>query len=125
MKRIIIVDDDAILRKNLNEYFTEKGYEVETADSGRSGLQSILTNESDVILLDIMMPDLNGIEVLKEVSAKKKDTLKKIIITTNASDIEFLSEALELGVSSYFLKSNMSLENIFAAAEEKVAQVIL
>ena len=125
MKRIIIVDDDAILRKNLNEYFTEKGYEVETADSGKSGLQSILSRETDVILLDIMMPDLNGIEVLKEVSAKKKDTLKKIIITTNASDMEFLSEALELGVSSYFLKSNMSLENIFATAEEKVAQVIL
>ena len=122
---ILIVDDEKRLVSLVQSYLMQEGYRVFTAYNGKDALPVAQKEKPDLIILDIMMPDLNGIEALKEVSAKKKDTLKKIIITTNASDMEFLSEALELGVSSYFLKSNMSLENIFATAEEKVAQVIL
>ena len=110
--KIVIIDDDTTLLKTLVDFFTEKHYEVYGADSGHQGLEYIYDKKPVIILLDIMMPEMNGLDVIKDISNTDKSLLKNIIIMTNAAEMDYLSEALELGVSNYLIKSDMSLETL-------------
>jgi DNA-binding response OmpR family regulator len=121
---IAIIDDDEILSQNMFDYFSSKGFECLMANDGNAGLLLIHDNLPDVILLDIMMPVKNGIDVLKAISQSNPSYLNQFILLTNSEDMTYVSEALMLGLKDYLLKSDMSLEAIYELSQRKVAQSV-
>jgi CheY-like chemotaxis protein len=112
-KTLLIIDDDSSLRLNLSVYFKGKGYRVLEADNGKDGLALIASENPNAILLDIVMPEMSGIEVIKEVTKSHPKMIPLITLMTNSADMNFLSEAVDLGVLKYVLKGDISLEDIF------------
>lgn len=113
MKKILIIDDDQAFQKTMTETLSALHYEVESAYDGEEGLIKARTSTPDLILLDIKMPKLDGLTMLKELQADKKEGEKiSIIITSNSSSLDHISEGLELGVAGYIIKSDESLATI-------------
>lgn len=102
MKKILIVDDDAELRANLSEILKGAGYHIAEAPSGTEAIDKIASKDFDVVLLDLMMPKMNGIETLTEL---KKVTPKiKVIMITAFATVENAVEAIKKGASDYISK---------------------
>lgn len=105
MSKILVVEDDTALAELYNFAFTKHGYEVEAAFDGEVGLLKAQTVKPAMILLDMMMPKMNGLEVLEHL--KQSDETKNIpvIILTNLADPVVEEKARAFGVTQYLLKS--------------------
>lgn len=100
-KRILIVDDEPLITEVLSEHF--KGdYEVETALNGTAALTAVLRQRPDVVLLDINMPRMNGVEVLRDI--KQIDETIAVIMVTANEQIALAAEALKSGAFGYVPK---------------------
>ena len=99
---VLYVDDEESLRLLVKDQLVEKGYSVETADDGDTALDILKNKNFQVILLDIRMPRLNGIEVLK--ALKQRKTTSRIIILTAVSDLGVAIEAVKNGANDYLTK---------------------
>lgn len=108
MKKILVVDDEAYFAKTIEAALDSKKYKVITAGDGEEGLKMIEKESPDAVLLDINMPKMNGIEVLKKLDTKKVP----VIITSNLSSKQTISEGVALGVRGYIIKSNESASTI-------------
>lgn len=102
--RLLVVDDNEDNRDMLARRLRRRGYEVETADSGAAALESIENQAFDAILLDVMMPRINGLEVLAKVRTRFSKRELPVLITTARSDSEDVVEALRLGANDYVTK---------------------
>ena len=102
MKNILVVDDEAIIRENLDRILTEEKYNVSTVATGKAGLDFIHANDVDVVLLDLNLPDIHGIDVLKQARELEPELL--VIIITGYASIESAVEALKLGAYDYIKK---------------------
>jgi serine/threonine protein kinase/CheY-like chemotaxis protein len=103
-RQLLVVDDNEVNRDMLSRRLARKGYQVETASNGHEALRMIENGSFDLILLDIMMPGLNGIEVLKILRQKYSTTELPIIMATAKDRSEDVVEALELGANDYVTK---------------------
>ena len=112
MSKILIIEDDNFLLSLIVEKFTQLGFDAEAAADGEEGLNKILNNKYDLILLDMILPKMDGFKVLEEV--KKNQSLKNlpIIVTSNLYDKNDIDRALSLGASDYIIKAYNSPENI-------------
>jgi DNA-binding response OmpR family regulator len=102
MGRILIVDDDIEICNVLNRFLSKKGYEVYTALNGLSAINKVKEVRPHIVLLDIRMPGVDGIEVLKEI--KKVDPAVGVIMVTGVTDEEEARKTLELGAYDYMTK---------------------
>lgn len=104
-KRIIIVDDDPDVLMLIGVMLKNEGYVVDTAHDGEEALQKIAVHAPDVILLDIMMPRMNGVEVAKKLKADAATDTIPIIFLTALTDRKYMQAALfQLGVTFYITK---------------------
>ena len=117
MKKILIIDDDATFQKTMTTKLGEKGFEALTAADGEEGLAKALSDKPDLILLDIRMPKLDGIGFLKKLRANQDAPKMPILITSNLSTVEQISEGVALGVKGYIIKSNETLDTIVKEVE--------
>lgn len=92
-------------------FLTDSGFEVDTASDGEEGLKKIEANKAQIVLLDIMMPKIDGIGVLQILKDQKKK-LPKIIMLTNLSHDKAVEEARNLGVKDYILKSEVTPDQV-------------
>ena len=116
MKTILIIDDEAYFSKTVEATLDPKKYKVIAAIDGIEGLKMIEESAPDAILLDINMPKMNGMEVLKKLHEKKNRI--PIIITSNLSSRQTISEGVELGIRGYIVKSDESLTAIANTIED-------
>src|SRR5438034_181640 len=100
--RILVVDDEAPVREVLSEYFSSQGYTVDEASNGNDAIGTIRRHRPDVVLLDIRMPGLDGVEVLRRVRTFD-DALTIIMVTAN-EDVGLARETLKLGAFDYVAK---------------------
>jgi len=100
--RILVVDDDPEVRMTTGDFLTSKGYTVTVAAGGREALGLVEAVDPDVVLLDVAMPDMDGMETLRRLVAERP-TLPVIMITANA-DIEITSKVLQMGAADYVPK---------------------
>lgn len=107
-KKILLVEDDPIILGILQSKLQKEGACVLTANDGAQGLKTAKTEEPDLIVLDLLMPVLDGIEFLKSLRADEWGKTAKIFILTNLEDIKKVEEALRLGVHDFFLKKDWS-----------------
>ncbi|MCK5061901.1 response regulator [Candidatus Parcubacteria bacterium] len=111
-KKILIIEDEELILKALSEGFKRRGFEISKATDGKKGLESIENEKPDLILLDLLLPIMNGQEVLEKM--KEKGLLKKIpvIILTNMSDGATLKKCIKMGAREYIIKVNFSFEDM-------------
>jgi two-component system alkaline phosphatase synthesis response regulator PhoP len=111
-KKVLIIDDDQTFQKLLPGKIAELGYSVISSFDGEDGYNKIVNEKPDLILLDIKMPKVDGIELLKRINLNKDIPKIPILLTSNLSTVDYISEAVTLGVKGYIVKSSESLENI-------------
>ena len=102
MEKIFIVDDDKDMRHLLSDILKSEGYEIHTAESGKKALKEIDVIRPEIVLLDIRLPEMNGIEVLKEI--KKLDESIIVIMLSAYGEIQNAVDAMKLGAFDYFTK---------------------
>lgn len=107
-QRILVVEDDLFLRELYSDILTQEGYKVETAQDGEEALQKIKVGGYDLILLDIIMPKMDGLEVMRQVQASPPQNPNKcVIFLTNLDKDEEIKTALKLG-NGYLIKSQIT-----------------
>src|SRR5437762_12410981 len=104
MPRVIVVDDNAVNRELLIEELSHRGFEVEAAANGREALGLVEAHEFDVVLLDIMMPGVDGLAVLRGIRKRKALAELPVIMTTARDTRADVIEALSLGANDYIAK---------------------
>jgi DNA-binding NtrC family response regulator len=100
--KILVVDDEVDIREGLEMLLVSEGYGVETAHNGTEGIQKMESHGYDLVLLDLMMPDRSGMEVLEEVRTRDRET--PIFMITAYGSVEAAVNALKLGANDYFSK---------------------
>jgi two-component system nitrogen regulation response regulator NtrX len=106
---VLVVDDEKGILETLSSIIEDEGYDVITASSGEEGLKMFLKHTPDLILLDIWMPDMDGIETLKKIRSKNKDV--SIIMISGHSNIDTAVQAIKLGAYD-FLEKPLSLDKV-------------
>lgn len=106
MPRVLLVEDDESLRILYSRSLRLKKYDVETAVNGADALVKVGIYMPDVIVLDIMMPELSGIEVLKVLKSDPEYKKIPILMLTTASEINTIKECLEKGATGYIIKGD-------------------
>ncbi len=120
-KKILIIDDDKIFSKILRDGLISSGkreYEIISAFDGEEGFEVASREKPDLIMLDVMMPKVDGIEFLRKLRAEEWGKEMPVIMETQVSDIEKMSEGVQLGVQGYILKSDYSLDAILRQVED-------
>ena len=117
--RILIVDDEKVVRESLYEWFTEDGYQVDTADSGRQALERLQEATCDILLVDIKMPGMDGLELQRKVKQIAPEAV--IIIMTAYASVDTAVQALKEGAYDYITKpfDPDDLERIVNKAAER------
>jgi len=116
-KKILIIEDDKSLSKMFSKALEAKGYEVILASDGKGGLNKAKTNLPDLIVLDIMLPDSDGIEILKALKADSNTSDIPVVISTNLGDQTTVSRILEAGGKEYLVKSDWGIDEIVEKIE--------
>ncbi len=106
MTKIIIVEDDPMISEIYQKKFSESGFDVLVANSGEQALDLIKKNEVELILLDLIMPKMDGFEVIKNVRSGKYNQEAKIIVFSNLSQKEDQDKAIKLGANGFIIKSD-------------------
>lgn len=109
MKKLLIVDDESGIVEEVKAYFEEEGYQVFTADTGKEGLDALEKHRPDLLLLDMKLPDMSGIQILKICKETLPNT--KVIVNTGYVDQNIIDEAERLGRDS-FLQKPFNLERL-------------
>ncbi len=100
--KILIVDDQFGIRVLLQELFQKEGYQTFQAADGKKALEIVTHQNPDIVLLDIKIPGMDGIEILKQIKAK--DVNCRVLIMTAYGELDLIQEALDLGAVAYIAK---------------------
>jgi DNA-binding response OmpR family regulator len=119
MRKILIVEDEDILRETYEMILSTQPYIVDSAENGKIALEKCETSTYDLILLDIMMPVMNGVDFLKHFTPEKHSKTR-VIMLTNLSSGEELDTTLTLGVSRRALKSDLSPRQLLSLVRYEI-----
>ncbi len=117
-KRILIVEDDEILSDIYAVKLELEGYEVIMAAEGRKGIEAAISKQPDLILLDIVLPKINGFEVLKILKKNKKMKTTPVVFLSNLGQDYEVKKGLELGAVKYLVKSNYTPAQVIQIVKE-------
>ncbi len=109
---ILIVEDEIDLRGLLKTKLTSEHFEVFEADNGKTGLEAALRQHPDIILLDIVMPVMDGLSMLRELRQDEWGKTVKVIVLSNLNEAEKVSESLEKNIYNYLIKSDWEPDDI-------------
>ncbi len=118
MKKILTIEDDTSLQFIEVSKLTKSNYEVLAASTGEEGMKMISEANLDLILLDLVLPDISGFDILKKV--KETENLKHIpvIVFSNLSEDADVKKAKDLGATDFMIKSNFTLDELVAKINE-------
>jgi DNA-binding response OmpR family regulator len=110
--RVLLAEDDRFLRKAAETALKRQGFTVLAAVDGEEALRMARAEAPDVVLLDLIMPKLQGFEVLRALKADPATTRIPVIILSNLGQESDVKQALEAGAAGYFVKANLSLQDL-------------
>lgn len=120
MKKILFIEDEFTLQKAMAETLGKEGYEMVQALDGETGLKLANSEKPDLVLLDIILPKMDGFQVLEELKKAEETKTIPVIILTNLGNSEDIERSLSLGATTYLVKSDHGIEDVV----EKVKQTI-
>ena len=112
MPSVLVVDDDQDSRQAVSLYLSKAGFAVRSAPNGREALYHLLTAVPDVIVLDLVMPEMSGVEFLHILRSYIRWTTLPVLVLTGHPDAAQEEELKELGVRRFFLKASYSLDDL-------------
>ncbi|MDC0357997.1 response regulator [Oligoflexia bacterium] len=104
MKKVLVVDDDPVIRLLITDYLSNSGYTVEVAESGESCIEWLKDNHTDVLLLDLIMPNMNGLEVLKNIRENPNTAQLRVVMLSANTDTEAVVDDNEVSANGYLQK---------------------
>jgi len=118
-KKILLIEDEAFISDMYKIVFTKEGFVVETASDGEEGLAKAQAGDYDLILLDIMLPKMNGLDALKEMR-KEGSSAKKtpVFLLTNLGQENIIKQAFKIGAQGYFMKANLLPQQIVSEVRD-------
>lgn len=111
MKHIVVIDDDLFIRDLVGTKLSE-AYSVLTVATAKEGLDAIDNQKPDLILLDLELPDMHGIEVLKKIRAEAETASIPVFIFSNNDTASYKDEACSLDVTNFFVKVNVDMSEL-------------
>ncbi|MFH1401559.1 MAG: response regulator [Parcubacteria group bacterium] len=121
MKKILFIEDESALQKTFGDLLEAKGYRLVSALDGEIGLALAKKEKPDLILLDIILPKINGLEIMGKLKADPETKAIPIIILTNLESVNNVGKALELGATTYLVKAQYSLDEILEKIEKALS----
>jgi len=122
MPKVVLAEDDKLISASLVQGFQEAGFETFPAYDGEEAIAKVRENKPDVVVLDIMMPKVDGIGVAWELKADAALSHTPILMLTNMSDSDTVSKIMEAGVTDYLLKSDQSIDQVVQKVKEVLAR---
>jgi DNA-binding response OmpR family regulator len=119
-EKILVVEDDLVLQKIISDKLTKENYQVVCDNDGEQGLAAALQNHPDLILLDLVMPKMDGLSMLKKLREDIWGKDARVIITTNLADDSKTEEGMKHGVYDYLVKTEWSLDDLILKVKDKV-----
>ena len=110
--RILLVEDDRYLRRACETALRQRGFAVSSAVDGAAALDAIASELPDLVLLDLLMPRVTGLEVLRSLRSRPETRALPVLILSNSSREQDLEEIKQLGVAGYCVKSDLSLQEL-------------
>lgn len=111
-KKILIVEDEKPMRKVLTDSFLAEGFSIIEAEDGIEGLKMAFKERPDLILLDLVMPKMDGIEMLKKLREDEWGKNALVIVLTNLGDTDKIVEATKCGAFGYLVKTNWRMKDV-------------
>src|SRR5262245_60375565 len=121
MKKILIVEDDPIVAHIYKSRLEKEGYEVEVSPDGQSGFYRIHEFRPEAVLLDLMLPKMNGVEILKKIRAQPQFGKTPIIVFTNAYVPNMIHESFQAGATQVFNKATLTPRQIIEAIQNAIS----
>ncbi len=121
MKKILLVEDEETLIRMYEEKFERAGFKVKVARTAEEGIEMIMGERPDLVILDIILPNKNGIYFLEKIREDKSLNDLPIIVFSNYDNPEAEKAVKKLGVDDYIIKANHDPEEIIKAIEEKLS----
>lgn len=121
MAKILLIEDDDLMARMYKDFLTYDKHEVELAYDGETGIAMARTTKPDLILLDFMMPKMNGLEALKKIKADPANKDTTVVILTNLANDEVTKDCMDNGAAGYILKSNLSLDEMLSEVKRYLA----
>lgn len=113
-KKILLVEDDAFVSDIYNTKLSKEGFDVIIAENGLKAIEKLEKIMPDCILLDIIMPYMDGMETLKKIKERKEWSKIPIILLTNLSEKEKIEEALNAGANDFLIKSHFTPSEVLS-----------
>lgn len=118
--KIAIIEDDIAIVQMYRTKFEKSGYTVETAGDGLTGLQLITAFKPDVILLDLMMPNMSGLDMLSNLRRQPGGREAKVVVLTNMGDTETATKVYKMAANDFIVKAEMTPKEV----EERVEKLL-
>lgn len=116
-KSILIVEDDEFFRELLRKKFLASGFSIIEATNGEEGIDMAKQKKPDLIILDLLLPNIDGFEVLSKVKANPDTSSIPVIIVSNLGQQEDVERGLKLGAADYLIKSQFDIDQVVGKAE--------
>src|SRR3989344_8909993 len=120
MQHILVVDDDAALLEALETTLKAEQFQVTTARNGKEGLKKIKENKPDLVLLDIVMPQMDGITMMHKLQDNPGTKNIPIIFLTNLSDVDTISKVIREGIFDYLVKSEWDINDLVSLVKKRL-----
>ncbi|OGF27471.1 hypothetical protein A2331_00730 [Candidatus Falkowbacteria bacterium RIFOXYB2_FULL_34_18] len=118
--KILLIEDDNFLRRIYVERFSAEGFMVLDADNGKAGLQKAFDEIPNIILLDLMLPDMTGLKILEELKAEKRTKNVPVIMLSNINVDDKIKKAMDLGAKDYLIKIHMTPSEVVDKVREYI-----
>jgi twitching motility two-component system response regulator PilH len=120
--KILLVEDDEFMSRMFNKLFIRNGFDFQIAGNGEEALDKIRDFIPDLILLDIMLPKMNGLEFLEKIKANPETKDIKVILLTNLGLKEELDRAIKMGAIKYIIKSDQAPMEVVKVVEKVLSE---
>ena len=117
MKKILVIDDDPFFSKALEAAMPQGKYSVVMAEDGEQGLEKLKSEKPDLIILDLMMPKLDGTSFMKKLQEDPELPKAPILVSSNLSSVKKIGDVMALGAVGYVIKSDESMQSIVQDVE--------
>ena len=122
MTKVLLIEDDPLIYRLYKKLFTLEKFEIELAENGQLGLDKLQTYHPDIILLDVMMPTMNGIEMLTKLKSDQETKDIPVVVLTNMSDFTVTNMALSRGAALCIIKSETDPSEVIASVKAVLAK---
>lgn len=123
MAKLLIIEDDPYVQEIYGRVFSQQNYTVVTAFNGSEGIEKARQEKPNLVLLDIMIPKMNGFEVLEKLKHDDQTRAIPVIMLTNLGEEQHVKKAVALGADGFMVKANFSLDQLAAEVNKKLQSI--